>query len=141
MAEHKVRTREENPNWRGGRLKTTDGYVIIRVGIEHHLADVRGYAYEHRLVAEKKLGRRLNPGEVVHHSNGIKDDNSAGNIQVFPSNAFHLSKHRKRSDLKDPGEPNPAAFCGCGCGGSFLKYDAQNRPRHYLPGHNNRTSR
>lgn len=51
-----------NPNWRGGRSVTEHGYVIIHVGIKHHLADVRGYAYEHRLVAEKKVGRRLRKG-------------------------------------------------------------------------------
>src|SRR4051812_41815968 len=48
--------REDNPNWRGGRSIASNGYIIVRVGVGHHLADVRGYAYEHRLVAEQKLG-------------------------------------------------------------------------------------
>lgn len=49
----------ENYMWKGGRAVTSHGYVLIRVGAEHHLADVRDYAYEHRLVAAEKLGRRL----------------------------------------------------------------------------------
>ena len=58
--------------WKGGRSIASNGYVLVRVGKRHHLADVRGYAYEHRLVAEEKLGRRLTPGEIPHHINGIK---------------------------------------------------------------------
>jgi hypothetical protein len=34
-----------NPNWRGGRSLASNGYVLIRVGVGPHLADVRGYAY------------------------------------------------------------------------------------------------
>lgn len=43
--------------WKGGRSIASNGYVLVRVGKKHHLADVRGYAYEHRIVAEQKLGR------------------------------------------------------------------------------------
>ena len=52
----------KNNNWRGGRSVTQSGYILLRVGKRHHLADVRGYAYEHRVVAEKSLGRKLRPG-------------------------------------------------------------------------------
>lgn len=41
--------------------------------------------YLHRAVAEMKLGRRLEPGEVVHHENGDKGDNHPDNIRVFPN--------------------------------------------------------
>ena len=47
---------EVNGQWKGGRTVASNGYILIRVGKEHHLADVRGYAYEHRLIAETKLG-------------------------------------------------------------------------------------
>lgn len=40
----------DNPNWRGGRSVASNGYMLVRAGVGHHLADVRGYAYEHRLV-------------------------------------------------------------------------------------------
>src|SRR5438270_581164 len=71
--------REANSNWRGGRSLASNGYILIRVGKGHPQADVRGYAYEHRLVAARKLGRWLRPGEQVHHKNGIKTDNDPEN--------------------------------------------------------------
>lgn len=67
-----------NSNWRGGRSLASNGYILLRVGVGHLLADVRGYAYEHRVVAEAKLGRRLRKGEHVHHVDGDKTGRSIG---------------------------------------------------------------
>ncbi len=39
--------------------------------------------YEHRLVAEEILERRLVFGEVVHHINGRRDDNRPENLCVM----------------------------------------------------------
>ena len=129
-------SREENPNWRGGRTITEHGYVLIRVGTKHHLADVRGYAYEHRIQAEHKLGRPLHPGEIVHHKDGNRRNNSLDNLEVVRGVAGHLLKHRIRKDLRRPDEPNPLIECACGCGTRFQKYDAYGRPRRFVSGHN-----
>ena len=123
--------------WNGGRTVASNGYVLVRVGKGHHLADVRGYAYEHRLVAEQKLGRRLRNGEQPHHINGIKTDNSPENIDVLTSRFHHAVKHRKpESRLMLPNETNRRVLCACGCGGRFSLYDAYGRPRMYVSGHN-----
>lgn len=135
MAKHNVGAK--NGMWKGGRSVASNGYVLIRVGTEHHLADVRGYAYEHRLVAEAKIGRRLREGEQVHHVNGDKADNRAENLEVEPSLAHHRAHHRTVDrGLRAPGTPNQIVSCACGCGARFAKYDNTNRPRRFVPGHN-----
>ena len=75
-------SREKNSNWRGGRTLASNGYMLIRVGVGHPLADVRGYAYEHRLVAMEMLGRPLDRSEHVHHRNGNRTDNRVENLEV-----------------------------------------------------------
>jgi hypothetical protein len=104
----------------------------------HHLADVRGYVYEHRLVAEEKVGRPLRPGEQIHHINGIKSDNRAENIEVTASKSHHFLRHRKNLDRRLPGEENPEVLCSCGCGTSFPRFDTSGRPRRFVSGHNGR---
>lgn len=126
---------------RFGRTVASNGYVLIRVGRNHHLADVRGYAYEHRLVAEKILGRRLQPGEVVHHRDHNKVNNNPANLEIV-TRAQHGVEHRRRdSRRRMPGEPNPIVSCECGCGSTFERYDSGKRPRQYVSGHNGKERR
>lgn len=131
----------KNPIWKGGRTVTSHGYVLILVGTNHHLADSRGYAYEHRIVAEEILGRRLKPGEQVHHKDSDKENNKKSNLEIMGSLAEHRKAHRtKERGLRNPGERNPMIKCACGCGEKFRKYDSSNRQRKYLSGHNLRPS-
>ena len=51
----------------------------------------------HRWKAERKLGRRLQSGEVVHHENKIKSDNRYGNLRVFSSRKAHQAYHMRKA--------------------------------------------
>jgi hypothetical protein len=132
--------RGHSNNWKGGRSIASNGYVLLYVGKDHHLADVRGYAYEHRLVAEQKIGRRLMRGEIPHHINGVKTDNSPENIEVVESQFAHRVRHRtKEQGLQMPHETNLLVACECGCGEMFAKFDNSGRPRRFIPGHNSQS--
>src|SRR6267154_2657214 len=50
------------------------------------------WRYEHRVVAERKIGRPLESGEHVHHINGDTFDNSPSNLAVLKS-AEHTRHH------------------------------------------------
>lgn len=62
--------------------KTQEGYVKIH-DRKHPRADGGGFVFEHLVVMEKKLGRFLWPKENVHHINGIRDDNSPDNLELW----------------------------------------------------------
>ena len=77
---------KDNPNWKGGKYKKREGYVMV-------LSGKRKYKYEHQIVIEQTLGRPLLPGEVVHHINGGRSDNRPENLEVFSSHSEHMKRH------------------------------------------------
>lgn len=60
---------------------------------DHPYADCKGFIYEHRFIMEQMIGRYLKPKEIVHHKNGIKDDNRPENLQYCKDQKDHLSFH------------------------------------------------
>ena len=115
---------------------SSHGYIKNYVGCNHPQADSKGYVYEHRIIAEKFVGRPLFSKEIVHHKDGNTQNNSLNNLEIVQGRGGHWLKHRKRSDLRIPGEQNPIVKCLCGCGVEFPRFDLTGRPRQYASGHN-----
>jgi len=86
---------EKNPHWNGGR-RISKGYVLI-CKPEHPNAN-SGYIAEHRLIAEKALGRKLKSNEIPHHINLNKKDNKNSNLLICAF-WYHFWLHRKIKKL------------------------------------------
>ena len=51
--------------------------------------------HRHRVVAEKMLGRPLKPGEIVHHIDGNKKNDTPENLKVM-TQSDHIREHLLR---------------------------------------------
>jgi len=83
-----------NPNYKNGKRNMKGGYVGLYVP-DHPIANEDGCVYEHRIVMEYALGRVLSSVEVVHHINGIRNDNRLENLKLFANQSDHMKFHRK----------------------------------------------
>lgn len=92
---NKLNVGNKSPFWKGGKFKDSKGYIRIK-DYTHPFGGSGHYIFEHRLVMEKAIGRYLTPIEVVHHINGIKDDNRIENLELFSESVKHnRSIHNK----------------------------------------------
>jgi len=80
-------------HWQGGQYLDGRGYVVCYAP-QHPRAIRKTYVFEHILVAERTLGRYLMPNEVVHHINGIMNDNRPENLWVY-DRSVHMKVHQR----------------------------------------------
>lgn len=74
-----------NANWKGGRSKNKQGYIMLSGHQDHPRANKNGQIAEHIVVMELRLGRYLYDKETVHHKNGQRDDNRDENLELWAS--------------------------------------------------------
>lgn len=83
----------KNINWKGGKIISSKGYVYIKKS-EHPFTNKNGYILRSHLVMEQKIGRSVQPEEVVHHINGKRDDDRIENLQLFANDFQHAKFHK-----------------------------------------------
>lgn len=72
----------------GKRLNHNGYFEVYMPG--HHRARGNGYVFEHIIVLEEKLGRKLKVNEQTHHVDGIRTNNHPENLE-----AVDISDHAK----------------------------------------------
>lgn len=77
-------------NNKGGTMRHR-GYILQWA--PDHKNSVKGYVYQHRIVMELSIGRLLLKEEIVHHINGVKDDNRIDNLKIL-SASDHIIEHK-----------------------------------------------
>lgn len=95
-----IKNRNENApkgknhyKWKGGKHKS-NGYIFIRIFPDDPfypmVASTWSYLPEHRYIMAKYLNRCLNSNEIIHHLNGVRDDNRIPNLGIVTrSNHSH----------------------------------------------------
>lgn len=98
--------------WKSGTFMNSHGY-IKQLAYGHPIADADGYVMQHRLVAEKALGRVIEMKHPVHHVNRVRNDNRPANLVICESDAYHKLLHRRNLAFTATGNPLSAKckFC------------------------------
>ena len=82
----RIKREDQHYGWKGG-IANVRGYVFMRQGVGK-------YKEEHRIIAEKALGRSLKRCEHIHHINGDHSDNRNCNLLIC-DRSYHAWLHRK----------------------------------------------
>jgi len=79
---------ENHFNWKGGVKRGAHIYKMIKTDSKY------GYDYEHRVIMENILGRKLKSDEHVHHIDKNTKNNNLDNLMVLNKDE-HLDLHMR----------------------------------------------
>ena len=84
-----------------GRVRKTviSGAYIMVYDPHHHKSNSIGYVREHVIVAETKLGRPIDTGEIVHHIDLDTFNNAPVNLWVYATAGEHRRAHWGMNNL------------------------------------------
>jgi len=112
------RSGSKNGNWKGGLIKTGNGYLQRLLNKDNKfycMVKNNGYILEHRYRMALKLGRPLKKHEIVHHLNGVKNDNRDENLELLTDKTRHTWITKMQMRIKELEKENnifKSQLCG-----------------------------
>lgn len=92
---------DKNPRWRGGRVQTPDGYIQIKKYDDPRGKKRNNYVLEHIIVWEEYHKKKLPKGYVIHHLNGIKNDNRPQNLIAVTRKEHHRQTEPYKKRIRE----------------------------------------
>ena len=89
----------KNGRWTGGEIEDGHGRFLIYSPNHPNPSYNKTHVYRYRLVMEKHLGRLLTRKEIVHHKNGIPNDDRIENLEIM-TQSEHAKLHIKLRNKK-----------------------------------------
>jgi hypothetical protein len=85
-------------SYKNGTSRSSGGYLLIK-DKRHPNADSTGMIMQHIKVMSDYLGRPLKKNEIVHHKNGIRNDNRIENLELCTRH-MHMTGQRVKDMIK-----------------------------------------
>ena len=92
-------------NWKGGIIFTDHGYVQLR-DPKHPRSNLRGYVYEHILVVEDVIGKKIPNNAEIHHVDGNGMNNKNRNLVLCNDSNYHKLIHTRTRAFLNCGNAN-----------------------------------
>lgn len=83
-----------HPAWKGGKTKTTYGYLLVRC--PEHPKAINGYIQESHFVWEQHNHRRVPDDHIIHHKDGDRTNNKIENLELTTQHDHALLHHKIR---------------------------------------------
>ena len=87
-----------SPRWKGGRTKRSGGYIGI-----YDITSPTKYRFEHVMIAEKTLRKKLPVEAAIHHVDSDKANNKRSNLVICQDRSYHMLLHKRTRALKQTG--------------------------------------
>lgn len=95
-----------HPKWKAGSFIDRDGYVVLAPSLR-----IGKSKKEHRVVAERAIGKPLAAKHPVHHHDEDRSNNANANLVICESLGYHKTLHARMRVLKAGGDPDKQKYC------------------------------